>query len=112
DFASFEGQPTGRQVQGPHPGATGAGLRDGAVGVRIQVRAPGCQGGRVVLAQVLGVPDLQAAVVHGRDNLAGGLQLAVREDVAVDEAAGPVGHARVGVGYAVVEQPATGLEAV
>ena len=43
---------------------------------------------RVVLAQVLLVADLEAVVVHHRDQVPDRVQLAVREDVAVDERVG------------------------
>ena len=69
---------------------------------------------RVVLAQVLLVPHLEAAgVLHRADDPAGPGQLAVGEDVAVDEAARQsAGAAVVRAGDAVVEQPAAGAQLV
>jgi hypothetical protein len=64
-----------------------------------------------VLAQVLLVPHLEAGVVHVRDQVAGALELAVGEDVPVDEPAQADG--RLGVvrpGDAVVQQPPARLQ--
>jgi hypothetical protein len=67
DVVGDEAEPRARHVQPPDPGGALADLLDRLVPVRVQVRAPGRQGLRVVLAQVLLVPDLEARVVHERD---------------------------------------------
>jgi len=104
-----EAEPRARHVQPPHPGGALADLLDRLVPVRVQVRAPGRQGLRVVLAQVLLVPDLEARVVHERDQVAGPLELAVGEDVPVDEPLLADGGLEVvRPGDAVVEQAAAG----
>src|ERR1700739_4456149 len=83
------------------------------VPVLVEVRAPAGQGLGVVLTQVLGVPDLEAAVVHQRHQESRALKLTVGEHVAVDEPGR--GTRRAGVllpGDAVVEQPALRHELV
>ena len=52
-----------------------------------EVGAPAGERLGVVLAQVLLVPHLEAVVLHRGDDRADALELAVREDVAVDEPA-------------------------
>jgi hypothetical protein len=64
DVVGVEAEPRARHVQPPDAGGALADLLDRLVPVRVQVRAPGGQGLRVVLAQVLLVPDLEARVVH------------------------------------------------
>jgi hypothetical protein len=111
DVVAVEAEPRTRHVQPPDPGGALADLGDRLVPVRVQVGAPGGQGLGVVLAQVLLVPDLEAGVVHERDQVAGSLELPVGEHVAVDEpglADGRLGV--VGPGDAVVEQPPAGLQ--
>jgi hypothetical protein len=106
DVVGVEAEPRARHVEPPHPRRPRPDLLDRLAPVRVQVRAPSRQGLRVVLAQVLLVPDLEAGVVHERDQVAGALELAVGEDVPVDE---PVlADGRLGVvrpGDAVVEEP-------
>ncbi len=110
-MVGVEAEPRARHVQPPHPGGALADLLDRLVPVRVQVRAPGRQGLRVVLAQVLLVPDLEARVVHERDQVAGPLELAVGEDVPVDEPLLADGGLEVvRPGDAVIEQPAAGVQ--
>ena len=82
-----ETEPRTGHVKAPDPGGTGPDFGDGFLPVRVQVRAPGGERHRVVLAEVFLVPDLKPGVGHQRNQVAGTLQLAVREDVAVDETA-------------------------
>ena len=111
DVVRVEPEPRPRHVQPPHPGGALADLLDRLVPVRVQIRAPRRQGLRVVLAQVLLVPDLEARVVHERDQVAGPLELAVGEDVPVDEPLLADGRLEVvRPGDAVVEQPAAGVQ--
>ena len=91
-------------VEPPHPSPSLAGLLDAGVPVLLEVRRPAGERPRVVLAQVLLVADLEAGRVHPRDQLADRQQLAVGEDVAVDERVRGAGVG-VGPGDAVVEQP-------
>jgi hypothetical protein len=106
DVVAVEAEPRARHVQPPHPAVPWPTSCDRLVPVRVQVGAPGGQGLGVVLAQVLLVPDLEAGVVHERDQVAGSLELAVGEHVPVDEPAladGGLGVVRPG--DAVVQQP-------
>ncbi len=111
DVVGVEAEPRACHVQPPHPGGALPDLLDRLVPVRVQVRAPGRQGPRVVLPQILLVPDLETGVVHERDQVTGSLELAVGEDVPVDEPAltdGGLGVVRPG--DAVVEEAAAGLQ--
>src|SRR5580693_1181829 len=111
DLVALETEPGSGHVQPPDPGGARPDISHRLVVVRVQVRAPGGEGLRIVLAQVLLVPYLEAGVVHARDQVPGALELPVREHVAVDEptaAAGRLGA--IGPGDAVVEQPAARLE--
>jgi hypothetical protein len=111
DVVAVEAEPRACHVQPPDPGGALADLLDRLAPVRVQVRAPGRQGPGVVLAQVLLVADLEAGVVHERDQVAGSLQLAVGEDVPVDEPGlADGGPGVVGPGDAVVEEPAAGVQ--
>jgi len=111
DVVGIEAEPRARHVQPPHAGGALADLLDRLVPVRVQVRAPGGQGLRVVLAQVLLVPDLEACVVHERDQVTGSLKLTVGKDVPVDEPLLPDGRLEVvRPGDAVVQQPAAGVQ--
>ena len=103
DPTALEAQPRPGHVHAPDAGRRLAHLLDAGVPVLLEVAAPLGEGERVVLAEVLLVADLEARVLGGSDDRPGADQLAVQEDVAVDEGTGrpqPV----VGAGDAVVEQ--------
>ena len=55
--------------------------------VLLQVLAPLVQGAHVIKAQGFGVEDLETIVLHGLGDVAGTGELAIGEDIAVDEAA-------------------------
>jgi len=59
----------------------------GFIVVRLQAAHPVAEGHGVVLAQAFEVAGLEAGVLREVEHLAGGDQLAVREDVFVDELA-------------------------
>ena len=65
---------------------TWTGLGDGLVPVVLEVLAPVLEGQRIVLAQVLGVADLEPGVLHCCHDGADLLQLTVGKDVALQEA--------------------------
>ena len=111
DMVTVETETGAGHVQPPYPRGALADLLDRGVPVVVEVGAPGGERLRVVLAQVFLVPDLEAGVVHQRDQVAGAFQLAVREDIPVDEALRAVrAHGVVRTGDAVVEQPRPRLE--
>jgi enediyne polyketide synthase len=106
DVVPVEPEARACHVQPPDPGGGLADLSDGLIPVRVQVVTPSGQGLGVVLPQVLLVPHLEAGVVHERDQVAGALELAVREHVPVDEPGlADGGLDVVRPGDAVVEQP-------
>src|ERR1022692_4204932 len=107
DLIPLETEPRACHVQPPDPRRGRPDLGDRLAPVRVQVGAPAGQGHRVVLAQILLMPDLETRVVHPRDQVAGTFEFTVREDVAVDESF--LNDPRPGVvrpGDAVVQQPA------
>src|SRR5215467_15101463 len=59
DDVALESKARARHVQPPHPGGARPDLGDGLVPVGIQVRAPAGERARIMLAQVLLVPDLE-----------------------------------------------------
>lgn len=63
DHVAGEAHPRSGKIEAPHPGLAGADLRDGPVPVVIEVGRPVLEGQRIVLAQVLRVPDLEALVL-------------------------------------------------
>src|SRR5215469_4759933 len=94
-------------VEPPYPRRALAHLGDRFVPVGVEVGAPCGQRLGVVLTQVLGVPDLEAGVVHERHEVTRPFELAVREHVAIDEPGGDAcGPGVVWAGDAVIEQPA------
>src|SRR5690349_20911650 len=109
DPVELEAEPGSGHVEPPDPRRALADLGHRLVPVGVEVAAPARERLGVVLAEVLLVADLEAGVVHLRHQVTGPLQLAVGEDVAVDE---PVPlHRRtrvVGPGDAVVQQPPAG----
>ena len=84
----LKAQSRARHVQAPHLGGGQPDLFDRLVPVFDEVAAPVAQRQRVVVAKVLLVYDFQADVLRLGDDAAGAGELPVREDVAVDEAAG------------------------
>src|SRR5262249_16976054 len=84
---------------------------DGAGVARLEVREPAAQRPRVVLAQALDVAHLEARVLERGDDVADLMELAVREDVALDEHRG-VGARRGDGGPpdAVVQEAAAGAQ--
>ena len=105
DLVALEADPRAGHVEAPHPGGALADLGDARVPVVDEVLAPAGQRLGVVDAEVLLVLHLEAGVLDLGDDLAGADQLAVGEDVAVDER--PVSlRAGCRPGDAVVEQPA------
>ena len=74
-------------VEPPHPGTAGAGQGDRLVPARLEVGDPGPQRQGVVLAQGLDVADLEAGLLERADHGRQRLELAVGEDVALDERA-------------------------
>ena len=105
DLVGLEAHPRAGHVQAPDPRGALADLGDALVPVVGEVLAPAGQRHRVVLAQVLLVAHLETGVLDLGDDPAGAGQLAVGEDVAVDERAGVL-VAVVRAGDAVVQQPA------
>ena len=99
-------EPRPGEVERPDLGGARGRPRGRLVPVVAEVAAPVAAGHGVVLAQVLLVPHLEALVLHDRHHRARAGQLAVGEDVAVDETrARDAGVAVVDPGDAVVEQP-------
>src|SRR4029453_11343505 len=84
--AGLEVQRRGRHVQAPDARPAGADLGDGLVPTFLEVAHPRPERERVVLAQALEVTDLEPGALHRRDDAADLVQLAVGEDVAIDEA--------------------------
>lgn len=101
-----------RHVQAPDAGPSVAGELHRPLPVRLQVGHPAPQGQRVVLADRLHVPHLEAGAFELGDGGADRRQFAVGEHVGVDELVDlvrrlvPLGAA----GDLVVEEPSAGLE--
>src|SRR5260221_359504 len=111
DLVAVEPQPRPGHIEPPDPGGSLTDLGNGLLPVLVKVGAPGGKGERVVLPQVLRVPDLEAGIVQVGDQVSGAFQLAVGEDVPVDEPIGdPRGAAVVRPGDAVIQQPAARIE--
>src|SRR5882757_6371984 len=105
DDVVVEPEPRSGHVEAPHPGGALANLGYRLVPVRVEIGAPGGQGHRVVLAQVLLVTHLEPGVVDEGDQVARSFQLPVGEHVAVDETADHAARALVvRAGDAVVQQ--------
>jgi hypothetical protein len=83
--AGLEAERRARHVEAPDASARGADFGNGLVPVGLQVSNPGAQRERVMLAQALAVPHLEAGALNGGDNRADLVQLAVGKDVAANE---------------------------
>src|SRR6266446_2673349 len=111
DLVAVEPQPRPGHIEPPDPGGSLTDLGNGLLPVLVKVGAPGGKSARVVLPQILRVPDLEAGIVQLGDQVSGAFQLAVGEDVPVDEPIGdPRGPAVVRPGDAVIQQPAARIE--
>src|SRR5215211_2687455 len=100
-----------RHEQAPDARAGAPHFGDSLVPASLEVPDPGAQRESVVLAQILDVAHFEAGLVDHRNNVADLMQLAIGEDVAVDEASPSEGPPLPrGPGDAVVEEAAAGLQ--
>src|SRR5437763_1335577 len=84
---SLEAETRPGHVKRPDTRASAADLSNRFVPVRGEVCTPARQRPRIVLAQVLLVPDLEPVVLHRGHNEADTFELSVGEDITVDEPA-------------------------
>src|SRR5918994_2379810 len=109
--SSLEAKRRPRHEEAPDTRAGAAHFGDSLVPASLEVPDPGPQRESVVLAQILDVAHLEASLLDGRDDCADLVQLAIGEDVAVDETSPPKGSPLPrGPGDAVVEEAAAVMQ--